>query len=100
MDFITDLPKYEVNNAITVVVDKMTKHSHCLSLTHILKASITIEEFMEIFQKLHGIPMIILSDKDLIFARNFWTEIFSYLGIQLAHISSYHTQSNGKRDCE
>jgi hypothetical protein len=39
---------------------------------------------------------IIVSDRDPIFTRHFWTELFSCLGTQLAHISSYHPQSDGK----
>jgi hypothetical protein len=51
---------------------------------------------MEIAQNLHGIPKIIVSDRDPIFTGNFWTKIFSYLGTQLAHNSSYHPQFDGK----
>jgi hypothetical protein len=51
---------------------------------------------MEIVQKLHRVPKIILSDRDLIFTRNFWNELFSCVGTQLAHNSSYHPQSDGK----
>jgi len=53
---------------------------------------------MEATQKLYGNPKIIVSDRDLIFTRNFWTELFSCLGTQLAHSSSYHPQSDGKTE--
>ena len=51
---------------------------------------------MEIIQKLHGNPKIIVSDRDPIFTGNFWMELFSCLGTQLAHCSSYHPQSDEK----
>ena len=51
---------------------------------------------METIQKLHGNPNIIVSDIDPIFIRFFWTKLFSCLGTQLAHSSSYHPQSNGQ----
>ena len=51
---------------------------------------------MEAIQKLHGKPMIILSNRDPIFTGNFSTEIFSCHGTQLAHSSSYHPQFDGK----
>jgi hypothetical protein len=79
-----------------VVVDRITKYSHFFSLSHPFKAIIIAMEFMEIVQKLHGIPKIIISDRDPIFIGNFWNELFSSLGTQLAHKSSYHLQSNGK----
>jgi hypothetical protein len=53
---------------------------------------------MEIVQKLHGVPKIIVSDRDPIFTRNFWNELFSCLGTQLAQNLSYHPQSDGKTE--
>ena len=53
---------------------------------------------METIQKLHGVPKIIVSDKDPIFTRNFWTQLFSCLGTQLSNNSSYHPQSDGKTE--
>ena len=53
---------------------------------------------METVKKLHGVPNIIVSDRDPIFTVNFWMEWFSCLGIQLAHSSSYHPQSDGKTE--
>jgi hypothetical protein len=38
----------------------------------------------------------IVSDRVLIFTRNFSTGSFSYLGTELADKSSYHPQSDGK----
>ena len=53
---------------------------------------------METIQKLHGNPKIIVSDRDPIFIGNFWMELFSCLGTQLAHNSSYHPHSDGKNE--
>ena len=53
---------------------------------------------METIQKLRGNPNIIISDKDSIFTGNFWTELFSCLGTQLAHSSSYHPQYDGQNE--
>ena len=38
----------------------------------------------------------IVSDRDPIFIANFWIELFSCLGTQLAHSSSYHPQSDAQ----
>ena len=53
---------------------------------------------METIQKLHGNPKIIVSDRDPNFNGNFWKELFSCLGTQLAHSSSYHPQSDGQTE--
>jgi hypothetical protein len=98
MDFITNLPKFEGKNDIMVVVDRLIKYAHFFSISHPFKESTIVTTFMEIVQNIHGVPKIIVSDRDSIFTRNFWTELFSSLGTQLVHISSYHHQSNGKND--
>jgi hypothetical protein len=53
---------------------------------------------MKIVQNLNGVPNIIVSDRDPIFTRIFWTELFSCLGTRLAHRSYYHSQSNRQID--
>jgi hypothetical protein len=98
MDFITGLPKSEGKSVIMVIVDRLTKYAHFCALTHPFKASTVATAFMETVQKLHGSPKIIVSDRDPIFTGHFWTELFSCLGTQLAHSSSYHPQSDGQTE--
>jgi len=86
MDFSIGLLKYEVKNVITVVVEWLTKSAHFFSLYHPFKASTMDTTFMEIVQNLHGVAKIIICDIDLIFTRNFWIDLLSFLGTQLAHI--------------
>jgi hypothetical protein len=83
MDFITGLPKSEGKSFIMVIVDRMTKYTHFCALSHPFNASKGSTAFMEIVQKLHGSPKIIVSDRDPIFTRHFWTKLFSCLGTQL-----------------
>ena len=71
MDFITGLPKSEGKSVIMVIVDRLTKCTHFCALSHLFKASIVATTFMEIVQKLHGSPKIIVSDRDLIFTGHF-----------------------------
>jgi hypothetical protein len=96
MDFIARLPNSEGKSVIMVIVDRMTKYAHFCALSHPFKASIVATAFMEKIQKLHGSPKIIVSDRDPIFTGHCWIGLFSCLGTQLAHISSYHPQSDGQ----
>ena len=73
MDFITGLPKSKGKSVIMVVVDVLTKYAYFCGLSHPFKASAVSTAFMETIQKLHGNPKIIVSDRDPIFTRNFWT---------------------------
>jgi transposase InsO family protein len=98
MDFITGLPKSKGKSVIMVIVDRLTKYAHFCALSHPFKASTVATAFMETVQKLHGSPKIIVSDRDPIFTGHFWTELFSCLGTQLAHSSSYHPQSDGQTE--
>ena len=77
------------------VLDRITKYAHFCALSPPFNESILVVEFMGIVQKLHGNLKINVGDRNPIFTRKFWTEIFSYLGTQLAHSSSYHLQYNG-----
>jgi len=74
----------------------MTKYVHFSFLSHPFEASIVAATFMEIIQKLHGILKISVSERGPIFTRYFWIELFSCLGTQFTHISSYHFQSDGQ----
>ena len=76
IDFITGLPKSERKSVIMVVVDRLTKYAHLCALSHPFKANIVVNAFMEIVQKLHGTPNIIVSDRDPIFNGNFWPNYF------------------------
>ena len=81
-----------------VVVDRLTKYAHFCGFSHPFSASTVATTFINIVQKLHGSPNIIVSDRDPIFTGKVWTELFSCLGTQLTHSSSYHPQSNGKTE--
>jgi hypothetical protein len=71
MDFITGLLRSEGKSVIMVIVDILTKYTHFCALSYPFKASTVAIAFMEIVQKLHGNPKIIVSDKDPIFTGHF-----------------------------
>jgi hypothetical protein len=98
MDIIIGLLKSEGKSVVMVIVDRLTKYAHFCALSHPFKDSIIATRFMETVQKIHGSPKIIVSDRDPIFTGHFWTELFSCLGTQLAHSSSYHPQSDGQTE--
>ena len=79
-----------------VVVDRLTKYAHFCALSHPFKESTIATTFVDTIQKIPGNTRVIVSDRDPIFIGNFWTELFSCLGTQLAHISSYQLQPDGK----
>ena len=63
MVFTIGLPKSKGKSVIMVVLDRLTKYAHFCVLSHIFKVSTVATAFMETIQKLHGNPIIIVSDK-------------------------------------
>ena len=47
----------------------------------------------EIF-RLHGIPKVVISDRDVKFTSTFWKALFSGLGTQIQFSTAYHPQTD------
>jgi hypothetical protein len=71
MDFITGLPKSKGYEVILVMIDRLTKYSHFIALTHLYKATTVAQAFLDHVYKLHELSVNIVSDRDLIFTSRF-----------------------------
>jgi len=99
MDFITGLPmKIRQHDSIMVVVDKLTKSSHFISVKSTHKIDDIANIFMKEIFRLHGLPKAIISYRDTKFTSNFWKGLFKYLGTQLNLSTAYHPHIDGKNE--
>ena len=98
MDFITGLPKGHGKDSIYVVVDRLTKFAHFFPISMEYKALQIAEVFFKEIFCLHGLPKIIVSDRDSKFLSKFWQELFRLVGTSLTPSTNYHPQNDDQTE--
>lgn len=98
MDFIEGLPRSMGKDVIFVVVDRMSKYAHLMTLAHPFLALEVAQSYLDYVFKLHGLPNSIVSDRDSVFLSNFWQALFSVHGVELNLSFSYHPQTDGQTE--
>jgi hypothetical protein len=98
MDFIEGLPKFGGKNVIMVIVDRLTKYSHFLALVHPFTAQTVAQLFLDNIFKLHGVPTAIVTDRDRIFTRKLWQDLFKSMKVSLQYSIAYHPQRDGQTE--
>lgn len=83
---------------IFVVVKKLTKYAHFMSLTHPYTTKNVAKTFLDNVFKLHGLPESITSDRDIVFISTFWQDLFKLQGVSLNMSITYHPQSDGQTE--
>jgi hypothetical protein len=76
------------------LIDSQNMHIFGIQSTY---TTIHVEEvFMKEIHRLHGLPKVIVSDRDPKFTRIFWKELWKMSGTTLAMSSTYHPQKYGQ----
>jgi len=99
MDFVGALPKTVKGfDSIWVIVDRLTKSAHFISIKTGMSAARLAEIYIEQIVRLHGIPSSIVSDRDPRFTSKFWDNLQAALGTKLRLSSAYHPQTDGQTE--
>ncbi|GJT72425.1 putative reverse transcriptase domain-containing protein [Tanacetum coccineum] len=99
MDFVTKLPKMTSSqDTIWVIVDRLTKSAHFLPMKETdSMEKLTRQYFKEVVLR-HGVPFLIISDRDSKFTSHFWKSLNEALGTQLDTSTAYHPQTDGQSE--
>ncbi len=97
MDFITGFPRTKRgNNAIFVVIDRLSKVAHFLPVHESITASQLADLYISQIVSLHGVPLEINSDRGSLFTSRFWESFQNAMGIRLSFSTAFHPQSSGQ----
>ena len=84
--------------AIAVFVDRLTKMAHYVPY----RKDVTVQQYARLFIdhvfKLHGLPEVIISDRNPKFLSKFWAELFAQLGTDLRFSTTFHPQTDGQSE--
>ena len=99
MDFITKLPRtvHRVDS-IWVIVDRLTKSVHFI----MIQESISMNKLADIYFRevvtRHGVPVSVVSDRDVQFTSRFWKRFHEELPTHLHFSTTFHPQTDSQSE--
>ena len=97
MGVVVGLPRSpRGNNAIWVIVDRLTKSAHFISFRVGQSTEALAEKYMQEIVRLHGVPVSIISDRDIRFVSCFWDSLQRSLGSKLKFSTAFHPKTDGQ----
>ena len=99
MDFVVGLPLTKSKcDAIWVIVDRLTKSSHFLPINERYSIDRLTSMYMKEIVTWYGVPVSIVSDRDLRFNSRFWGSFQECLGTKMNMSTAYHPQTDGQSE--
>ncbi|GKC66489.1 putative reverse transcriptase domain-containing protein [Tanacetum coccineum] len=83
MDFFMKLPRSSGHDAIWVIVDRFTKSAHFLPIREDYKMDRLARLYLSEIIAKHGVPILIIFDRDSRFTSRFWQSMQEALGTRL-----------------
>ncbi|KAA3447270.1 DNA/RNA polymerases superfamily protein [Gossypium australe] len=97
MDFVTGLPLTpKKKDVVWVVIDRLTKSTHFIPIRIDYSLDKLADLHVSEIVRLHGVPLAIISNRDLIFTSRFWKKLQETLGTKLSFSTAFHPQIDGQ----
>nr|GEY07223.1 putative reverse transcriptase domain-containing protein [Tanacetum cinerariifolium] len=85
-------------DTIWVIVDRLTKSAHFLPMREDDTLEKLIRQYLKEVVSKHGVPVLIISDRDGKFTSHFWKSLNKALGTQLDMSTAYHPETDGQSE--
>ncbi|GJW11015.1 putative reverse transcriptase domain-containing protein, partial [Tanacetum coccineum] len=86
------------SDKLWVIVDRLTKSAHFLPMKKIDSMEKLTRLYLKEIVCRHGVPVLIISDRDSHFTFNFWRSLQKALGTDLDMSTAYHPQTYGQSE--
>nr|GEY35734.1 putative reverse transcriptase domain-containing protein [Tanacetum cinerariifolium] len=99
MDFMTKLHRTSSgHDTIWVIMDRLTKSAYFLPMPEDYKMDRLAILYLNEIVARHGVPILIISDRDSRFTSRFWQSMQEALGTHLDVSTAYHPQTDGQSE--
>ena len=95
MDFVGPFPSSNKHDYMWVVLCQLTLMMHLIPVKTTIRASQLAGLYVQEIVRLHGLPDMIVSDRDAKFTSTFWQEVHQMLGAKLLMSMAFHPQTDG-----
>ena len=95
MDFITKLPRTARGmDSIWVIMDRLTKSAHFIPIQENISAEKLADIYIREVVARHGVPVSVISDRDVRFTSRFWKKFHDELGTRLHFSTAFQPQTD------
>ena len=99
MDFVTGLyVTLKKKDAVWVIMDRLTKSTHFIPVRTEYSLERLANLYVSEIVRLHGVPLSIISDRDLRFTSRFWKKLQEALGTKLNFSTTFYPQTDGQSE--
>ena len=97
MDWLSGIPPdKEGRDTILVFIDALTGMVHLQACKKTDTSKDTARHFVHNVVRLHGMPEVVVSDRDIRLRANFWRALQARLGVDLRFTTRHNPNANGK----